>query len=440
MKIKQKDYLIDLRKDNIKYREKNKIIETKQIWLINDRKEQAGDNGEYFFRYLNAIQPKKILFYFIIEKNCSDYGRLKSFENVIDLNSKEYINLFLKADKIISSSSDYWVNNAFGKDSKYMVDLYHFDYIYLQNGIIKDDLSLHLNKISKKFDLILTSSKKEYKSLLNSNYGYNKNNIVLTGLPRFDSLIKIHNKIEKEKIIIIFPTWRSYIKGTIDLITQKSIKSGTFINTTYYKFYNNLINNKQLLHIMQKNGYQGIFCLHPNFAAEKDFFNGNNIFKIKEICNQQELFAKSVLLVTDYSSIFFDFGYILKPVIYTHFDYEEYRNKQFPKGYFDYKKDGFGKICYDMDCTLKLIISEIENKCIINNFYNKRIKKFFKYHDDNNCYRAFIEIIKRKNDKKIHKYSIKQIVYIIFFSLLIKKLIKKFNNYFHFNSKFKTKI
>jgi len=440
LKIKQKDYLIDLRKDNIKYREKNKIIETKQIWLINDRKEQAGDNGEYFFRYLNAIQPKKILFYFIIEKNCSDYGRLKSFENVIDLNSKEYINLFLKADKIISSSSDYWVNNAFGKDSKYMVDLYHFDYIYLQNGIIKDDLSLHLNKISKKFDLILTSSKKEYKSLLNSNYGYNKNNIVLTGLPRFDSLIKIHNKIEKEKIIIIFPTWRSYIKGTIDLITQKSIKSGTFINTTYYKFYNNLINNKQLLHIMQKNGYQGIFCLHPNFAAEKDFFNGNNIFKIKEICNQQELFAKSVLLVTDYSSIFFDFGYILKPVIYTHFDYEEYRNKQFPKGYFDYKKDGFGKICYDMDCTLKLIISEIENKCIINNFYNKRIKKFFKYHDDNNCYRAFIEIIKRKNDKKIHKYSIKQIVYIIFFSLLIKKLIKKFNNYFHFNSKFKTKI
>ena len=99
----------------------------------------------------------------------------------------------------------------------------------MKNGIIKDDLSWHLNKKKKNFDLIITSSKREYNSLLNINYGYEKNNLALTGLPRFDNLIEIHNRIQCEKIIIIYPTWRSYIKGTRDLITLKSIESESFI-------------------------------------------------------------------------------------------------------------------------------------------------------------------------------------------------------------------
>ena len=333
--------------------------------------------------------------------------------------------MFLKADKIISSVSDEWVNNAFGIDEKYMIDLYYFDFIYLQNGIIKDDLSCYLNKIRKQFDLVITSSKKEYQSLLDINYGYNKNNLALTGLPRFDNLIEINNETPVGKIIIIFPTWRSYIKGTRDLITLKSIESNNFINTTYFKFYNNLINNQQLLNIMEKNEYKGIFCLHPNFASQYKYFNENNIFKVKERCNQQELFVKASLLVTDYSSIFFDFGYISKPVIYTQFDYEEYRNSQFQKGYFDYKNNGFGVICYDMECTIKSIISEIENKCVLRKLYKKRIKKFFKYHDNNNCDRVFMEIMNRKIKDKPKDYFIQASVYIIFIFLVCKFVIKK---------------
>ena len=425
LKNEKKDYLIDLRQDNIKYRENNKHNKSKQIWLINDRKDLAGDNGEYFFRFLMKTQPKEISFYFVIEKNCSDYERLKHFEAIIDLNSIIYLKMFLKADKIISSVSENWVNNAFENDVRYMIDLYHFDYIYLQNGINKDDLSLHLNKITKNFDLIITSSNKEYQSFLNINYGYNKNNLALTGLPRFDNLKRIHNEIQKEKIILIFPTWRFYIKGTRDLVTLKSIESKTFINTTYFKFYNNLINNQQLLNVMEKNDYKGIFCLHPNFASQYKYFKENNIFKIKERCNNQELFAKVSLLVTDYSSIFFDFGYIQKPVIFTQFDYKEYRNSHFPKGYFDYKKDGFGKICYDMQCSIESIKSEIENNCILQKLYNKRMKKFFQYHDDNNCVRVYNKIMKIKDKDKSREYFIDHIIFVSFIILVIRFVIKK---------------
>ena len=104
------------------------------------------------------------------------------------MDSTLYLSIFLKADKIISSVSDSWVSNAFGEDGKYIVDLYHFDFICLQNGIIKDDLSLYLNRIATNFDLLISSSAKEYKSFINYKYGYNYKSIVLTGLSRFDNL------------------------------------------------------------------------------------------------------------------------------------------------------------------------------------------------------------------------------------------------------------
>ena len=424
LKYIQKDYLISIRQKNIKYREKSKNTMHKQIWLINDKKAQAGDNGEFFFRYLKKIKTKEISFYFVIEKNCFDYERLKHFGKIIDLNSSRYLKMFLNADKIITSVYENWVNNAFGNDIKYMIDLYHFDFIYLQSGIVKDDLSFYLNKIKTNFDLIITSSKKEYQSFLDMNYGYSKNNLALTGLPRFDNLIGINNKIKKKKIILIFPTWRIYIKGTRDLVTLKSIESKNFINTTYFNFYNNLINNQKLLDIMEKHDYKGIFCLHPNFESQYKYFNENKLFKIKQRCNNQKLFAKISLLVTDYSSIFFDFGYIKKPVVFTQFDYEEYRYSQFPKGYFDYGKDGFGKICYDLQCSIESIKSMIEKNCIIQKLYIKRIRKFFRYHDDNNCFRVYKEIMNINKKDKSERYFIEHSFSNVFIILVFKFVLK----------------
>jgi glycosyltransferase involved in cell wall biosynthesis/CDP-glycerol glycerophosphotransferase (TagB/SpsB family) len=431
LKKKHKEHLIKLRQ---KYKEglnDTKITDKIQIWLINDRKDQAGDNGEYFFRYLSQLKPKRIQFYFVIKRNCFDYSRLKIYNNIIDLNSTFYLSIFLKADKIISSISESWVNNPFGEEGNYISDLYNFDFIYLQNGIIKDDLSQFLNKIVKNFCLIFTSSTKEYRSFLNFNYGYNENNIALTGLARFDGLKRLQKNIKKENIILIFPTWRMNIKGTVDLITHESIQSENFKNSTYFNFYNNLINNQQLLNAMEKNNYIGLFCLHPNFAEQWRYFSDNKLFKIHKKCYNQELFVKTSLLITDYSSIFFDFGYIQKPIIYTQFDYSEFRKIQYKKGFFDYEKDGFGPVCYNMQCALKTIISEIENNCILKKQYKKRIKRFFKYFDDRNSYRTYIEIMKYPNKNKFLKKPKKITLEFFFAILLLKIFIKKLYIYFN---------
>ena len=54
----KKDNIINLRK-NIKYK-KDKYYKNYEIWIINDRFDRAGDNGEFFFRYLSLKKPKGI--------------------------------------------------------------------------------------------------------------------------------------------------------------------------------------------------------------------------------------------------------------------------------------------------------------------------------------------------------------------------------------------
>ena len=413
LKADNKNYIIKLRKKFIEYRNK---IKKKEIWIISDRPDKAQDNGEYFFRYLKTKNLKEIESYFAIQKNCSDYKRLKKLGNILNLNSYKYLNIFLKADKIISSISNSWVDNPFGEDRKYILDLFHFDFIFLQHGIIKDDLSKYLNRLQKNYSLFITSTKKEYKSILNFEYGYNKKEVILTGLPRYDNLYRLNKIKKKKKIILIAPTWRMNIKGTINTITYESIHSDSFKFTDFFHFFNNLINDESLIYTMQKFNYKGILCLHPCFSEQYIDFKGNPIFEIKNKCNYQKDLIEASLLVTDYSSIFFDFAYLRKPIIYAHFDYEEYRKNHYKEGYFNYKKDGFGTITHNLKSTVDNIIYEIENNCLLRKKYLRRINKFFTYFDEKNNERLYMEII---NKKKILKPSREFILIVLLSNILI---------------------
>ena len=381
-----KNNIIQIRKEVIKHSKKQKH---KKIWLINDRFNKAGDNGEFFFRYLKNKNPKDIKVNFVISKDCYDYQRIKVLGNVLYLGSKKFNETFLKADKIITSTSNTWVDNPFGEDRKYVIDLYHFDLIFLQHGISKDDISNFLNKFVKNYSIIFTASKYELKSFLSGKYGYTNKNIKLTGFARFDNFIINDTNYNSNNIILIIPTWRMNFKGTVKPITYEGVYSNNFKNTDYFKFYNNLMNSTILLNAMEEYNYKGIFCLHPSLSEQWRDFKNNSKFSILENYDYQSLLLKASLLITDYSSIFFDFAYMKKPVIYTQFDYEEYRKNHYKKGYFDYILNGFGPVCHEIETCINFIIDILKNKCIIRKKYFKRIQKFFAFFDRNNNNRIY---------------------------------------------------
>ena len=108
----------------------------------------------------------------------------------------------------------------------------------------------------------------------------------------------------------------------------------------------------------------------------------------------QELLINSCLLITDYSSVSFDFAYMEKPVIYYQFDYEKFRKGHYEEGYFSYLNDGFGPVVDNIDDVIKEIELNIKNAFIIDKKNQMKINDFFTIRDNHNCERIYNEIIK----------------------------------------------
>ena len=153
----------------------------------------------------------------------------------------------------------------------------------------------------------------------------------------------------------------------------------------YCSFYNQLINDRRLKEFAEKNNYKVIFVVHPSHAPNVSDFE-SDFAEITTNVNYKEIFSKASLLVTDYSSVAFDFAYLRKPIIYTQFDKESFfKSHTYTEGYFSYEDDGFGPVVYDYEETIKTILeyNEIDEK------YINRINNFFEFNDKKNCERTF---------------------------------------------------
>ena len=101
------------------------------------------------------------------------------------------------------------------------------------------------------------------------------------------------------------------------------------------------------------------------------------------------------MMVTDYSSVAFDFAYLKKPIIYAQFDGESFfKNHSYGEGYFSYKEDGFGPITKTVEQTVDEMIYYMKTDCQMKEEYRERINRFFAYTDRNNCRRVYDELLK----------------------------------------------
>ncbi|MGN0393934.1 MAG: CDP-glycerol glycerophosphotransferase family protein, partial [Coprococcus sp.] len=372
-----------------------KADKKKEIWLISDRPNIAGDNGEAFFMYLSSIKPKDIEYYFVITEDSKDYEKMSKYGNIIPFGSERLQLYTLLADKIISSQGEDYILNPFDNLYDYLRDLPDYRFVFLQHGITKDDLSGWLNRYNKNISLFVTAAKAEYDSIINGEYSYDERQVKLTGFPRFDRLVA---KKKPNKEIVFMPTWRKNLASAVDAATGKRTYLKGFTDSDYYKFYQKLISDERLLDTLKKKGYTGKFVVHPSNGENAKDFVGNDVISIcYDGINYQEEFVKNALLITDYSSVAFDFAYLRKPVIYTQGDREEFfAEHTYDEGYWDYKEDGFGPVCESYEATVDEIIKAVNNDCAIDEQYAKRINRFYDAFDNNNCQRVY-EAIRELN-------------------------------------------
>lgn len=387
-----KAYLIPLRlKAQREYRRREKLKRApvadpvKPIVIIADRVNMARDNGEALFRYLmeNGYDREYEL-YFALIRESDDYERLSRIGNILDFGSKEYKEKFLQADMIVTAGFDRWFSNAFNEDWKYMRDLYRFRHYFLTHGVLMNDWSKNLNFTKKGFRLYCATTQRERTEILNGNYGYVDEEVLTTGMSRYDLLTDISSQ-ETQKIIAFLPTWRLELAGEVDKARGSRFYSDKIPGSEYQKFYNSLINHPDLLQLMRNNNIRGEFYLHPSFIANEKDFHGNDLIAVKKAAEYNDLLCRSSILITDYSSVNMDFAYMGKPLIYSQYDRDTFfTGHSCDMGYFDYELDGFGPICQTPDSVVEEIRKIVERNYRTEDKYLERAEKFFTFHDRNN--------------------------------------------------------
>ena len=160
----------------------------------------------------------------------------------------------------------------------------------------------------------------------------------------------------------------------------------------YFNTYNSFLNSQALAGLLEKYDYELIF--YPHFEVHRflDCFETNNArVKIADFKNNdvQDLLINSDVLITDYSSIFFDYAYMRKPLVYYQYNEAEFREGHYKQGYFEYGRDGFGPIAATQEDVVETLHRFLENNLQPDEMYLERMNTFFKYNDTENCRRNF---------------------------------------------------
>ncbi len=364
-------------------------LKRKNMWLVCERSNEARDNGVWFYKYMIEQHPEVDCVY-AIKKDSADFEKVKKIGGeIIEFGSFKHWVYYLTAEVNISSQKEGKPNAAVC----HLLEIYGIrknKRVYLKHGIVCNDLKWHYYDVMKVW-LYICTTKREYE-YCKEKFGYKDENMALTGLCRFDNL---YDENVDNKTVFIMPTRREWLARPIKAY-QKYDNIYEFQNTEYFKEWSSFLENPRLNQYIEKYDLDVVFFLHPGMQRYMEHFtklNTKAIIKCNLDMDLQSMMKRAAVMITDYSSVFFDFAYMQKPLLYFQFDYEKFRQGQYQEGYFSYSEDGFGQVCYTSDSLCDKFCEIVDNNMQMDEMYKKRVEDFFLYRDSSNCKRVYEAII-----------------------------------------------
>lgn len=359
-------------------------IRHKSLWIVCEDKQEARDNGYWFFKYVNEEHPEQECVY-AIDRESVDYHKVSKIGKTVQFGSLKHWILYLASEKKISSQKAGNPEAAIF----YLLEVYGFlkdKRVFLQHGVIINDLKWLYYNVTK-MNRFICGAYPEYE-FIKEQFGYPEGNVVYTGICRFDGL---HDAEYGNNIILIMPTWREWIADEDYRLLQYE-GTTNIRETNYFRKWIEVITSPQIEEISKKYSVKFIFFPHRNMQKYMDYFpESNQYIEIADAkkYDVQDLMKKSAMMVTDYSSVFMDMLYMKKPVVFYQFDYEKFRSGQYGEGYFDYGKNPFAHSYKEANQVFKEITNIINNDFSISEEYIKAHREFFPLYDTNNCERVY---------------------------------------------------
>lgn len=364
----------------------------KKLWLIAERGTDAQDNGYYFYRYMRKYHPEQNVRY-VISGDSPDRRRFSEKDRLIRYRSFDhYLALALAEYKIsthiMGFTPDMWFFSELDRVMPQKGKI-----VFLQHGIIKDDIRwLFADRCH--LDLFVCGARREAEEVT-ARYGYPPGVVRYLGLCRYDGLWR-KEKGERSRIFLFMPTWRQYLKDT-------SLEA--FRESSYFKGIQALLASEKISRLLEQWDCKLLFYPHQEILRYLSCFHScfsSIVIGTPGSHTVQALLKRADCLITDYSSVFFDFAYMEKPIVYYQFDQEEYRDGHYSEGYFSYEKDGFGPVVTDTKALAEEMKRLLEGDGRMTPPYRERLKEYFVYRDRRNCRRNY-EAIRDLKEHAVRK-------------------------------------
>lgn len=288
--------------------------------------------------------PKAIYEYMLNDPKFDDYTFVWAFKDPYKF--KDILNnprTFIVKAKTASyeetcAAAKYWLFNyrvddhIYPKDDQVYVQLWHGTPLKkLGYDILNSDNAMNsLSEIKSKYDTdaskfkyILAPSdfaKDKFISAWNLKAHGKDDKVIVEGYPRNDYLNnykpddvnKIKDKLgvpRNKKIIFYAPTWRD---------NQHDSKIGyTYEPDMDFDLVKEELGDEYVI----------LFRIHYLAANKVDFEKYKGfVYDVSDVSDINELYVIADMLITDYSSVFFDYANLGRPMLFYMYDYEEYQN------------------------------------------------------------------------------------------------------------------
>lgn len=354
------------------------FFSSRKIWILLERGYDAQDNAWHFYNYLKTTHPE-IHAYYAIKKASPDYRtNLTHFKDtVVEFGSLWYFILLFNSNFLISSHVQTYAyfTSVYAWFSHSIFNV-RAKIVFLQHGCIHNfHPSFEYPKLN--VQLFIAGARNEY-LLLTSLFKYPISVVKYTGLARFDNLFDY----SKTRSVLIMPTWRA---------KYAAYHKQSFEQTDFFQAYKDVLTDEQLLKILCKYDYELLFYNHFEFQRFNTSFEPLCSSRVKIVkfgeTSVQSLLKQASVLVTDYSSVYYDFFYMKKPILFFKLNQDEFQASQYGIDY-DSPED-FGYTSYTSKEAIASIISIIENDCPFEERFLSHHSKVFPLYDRNNCQRIF---------------------------------------------------
>lgn len=348
-----------------------------EIWLFSERGYDACDNAWALFRYVREKYPEKKVYY-ILNRNAACWEKVAKTGRILKKGSLCHMfYYFLPTAKIsthiLGASPD---TVLFGSRAGERFLRASGVSVFLQHGVTKDDIPPLYYK-NTLVDLFVCGAAPEYE-FVRHRFGYPEGAVRYLGFARFDAL----RTSVPERSILFMPTWR---------MALSSLTPELFAKTEYFAAVQRVLSDRELMLLLEKENVRFVFAPHPEMRKFLHLFyiSGNRV----SVCTEDigEAIRTCAALITDFSSVMFDFAYRERPVVYLAMKGLELPN--YPAGYFDRERDGFGSLAQNESELLQILADMIRSGFRPETEYKRRAAKYFPLRDENNCARNAAAIV-----------------------------------------------